>query len=322
MGLHPIIRLPLLMSLTLVVTLVPFFLGAEPASSMALLFLIAMTATLLAVLVIFARGLQEDLEGTDAVATLEPTPRQRLGCLVVSLVSACIVFYLFRLVFQDTLPWYGFFTGAGLAQVSLGQSLNAWISFSIVLYSGFLWGHLFCFGHAASGVVCHWARNVEVDLLDIEPYQLVAFQPMRFLLVLMSMLSLAIASFLVLRSSLPEENLTEWVSIMVIGFVVLGVWITEPVFVMRDRIQETKERELELLVKAIKGDRSVLSESQISHMQNEFAGPDLLAYEQRIRNVWEWPVQGFVQRILLYVLLPPLAWVLAALVERLLDSVL
>ena len=45
-----------------------------------------------------------------------------------------------------------------------------------------------------------------------------------------------------------------------------------------------------------------------------------MMYEQYVKDIWEWPIQGYVQRLVFYVLLPPLAWVLAALVEQIVDS--
>ena len=81
-------------------------------------------------------------------------------------------------------------------------------------------------------------------------------------------------------------------------------------------------RAAELIGKAIAGDRSVLTNSRIRANKREFQMPDLLYYQDRIQSVWEWPLHTHVRRIAFYVILPPLAWVLAALVETLVGTVL
>ena len=49
----------------------------------------------------------------------------------------------------------------------------------------------------------------------------------------------------------------------------------------------------------------------------------LLAFRREIMHVSEWPFDiGLLARLLLYLILPPLTWVGAALIENLVDSVL
>ena len=89
---------------------------------------------------------------------------------------------------------------------------------------------------------------------------------------------------------------------------------------MQRRIASAKHQELLAIREALAGRREALELSQIAGVADEFKTPDLMAYEQQIKNIWEWPIQSYVQRILLYVLLPPLAWILAALVEQIVDT--
>ncbi len=109
---------------------------------------------------------------------------------------------------------------------------------------------------------------------------------------------------------------------IVLVILALGIPFGRPALLVRSRIRATKEAELAAVRRALAGDRSALDATSIRHLAGEFTAPDLLSYEQRIQQIWEWPIQGSVQRILLYVMLPPLAWVLAALVERLVDMAL
>ena len=69
---------------------------------------------------------------------------------------------------------------------------------------------------------------------------------------------------------------------------------------------------------------------EIGHHSEVLADPDgparvdrLLAYRERIRAIPEWPFGvGAAPRAVLYVALPLLSWIAAALVERSLDAVL
>ena len=102
----------------------------------------------------------------------------------------------------------------------------------------------------------------------------------------------------------------------------LGISFVRPVLLVRNRVKAAKTAELRAVRAALMGDRSGLTVTSIGRFADEFSAPDLLSYQQRVEQIWEWPVQSSLQRILLYVMLPPLAWVLAALIERLLDMAL
>ncbi|XOV86694.1 MAG: hypothetical protein ACFHX7_17200 [Pseudomonadota bacterium] len=45
-------------------------------------------------------------------------------------------------------------------------------------------------------------------------------------------------------------------------------------------------------------------------------------YEDRIKNIWEWPFEAHIRRLVIFVLLPPLTWILAAAVEILFENFL
>ena len=45
-------------------------------------------------------------------------------------------------------------------------------------------------------------------------------------------------------------------------------------------------------------------------------------YEDRVKNIWEWPIEAHIRRLVIFGLLPPLTWVLAAAVEVVFESVL
>ena len=67
---------------------------------------------------------------------------------------------------------------------------------------------------------------------------------------------------------------------------------------------------------------SPLTDSELGDAAVEFKLPDLMYYEDRVVNIWEWPVQRHRQKLIVYTMIPPSAWIMAALVERMLDTVL
>ena len=74
--------------------------------------------------------------------------------------------------------------------------------------------------------------------------------------------------------------------------------------------------------RALPGDRDGLRASAFGPELNTFTAADLMYYEDRIRAVWEWPFEAHIRRLVIFGLLPPLTWVLAALVEIVFESAL
>ncbi len=96
----------------------------------------------------------------------------------------------------------------------------------------------------------------------------------------------------------------------------LGAALYLPLSGARDGIRAAKQAELDRIDTDLGQHRDVLAGAQ---------GPDrvdrLMAYRERIRAVPEWPFGvGAAPRALLYVALPLLSWIAAALVERFLDA--
>ena len=54
----------------------------------------------------------------------------------------------------------------------------------------------------------------------------------------------------------------------------------------------------------------------------DFSPADLMYYVDRVKNIWEWPIEAHIRRLVIFGLLPPLTWVLAAAVEVVFESVL
>ena len=66
----------------------------------------------------------------------------------------------------------------------------------------------------------------------------------------------------------------------------------------------------------------ILPHSQFGDRLKHFTPADLMFYEDRIKAIWEWPFEAHVRRLVIFGLLPPLTWVLAALVEIMFETML
>jgi hypothetical protein len=203
---------------------------------------------------------------------------------------------------------------------SAGAVINQWLLVLGLLLSGVLIVYSFAFSLRQIRVFSRWAATVNIDLIHTEELQVFSLQPLRYLLITVLFASLNIIIYQIFAElNLADQAFTAQVPLVLI-MMLCGLPFLQPARIVRRRIADSKNREIKAVREALAGNRSALENSQISHFADEFKAPDLMAYEQQIKNIWEWPIQGYVQRILLYVLLPPLAWVLAALVEQIVDT--
>lgn len=317
------IRLPLITLICLLLLGVPWLLGVDAGSVVSSFFLIVLCGSLLAIFVILARGAQQDLsEYSSEPLLLRESPALRLQTAVALLGGFLMVSGFGKIFEDDWFRWTDVFSAAEYARVGAGYAIIGWVVSLTPFLIGIIAVHLFAFLRFQSKVFCALVDEAQIDLLHMEQYEAFALQPMRYLLLLVILISIGIMSYLVLSVTLPEEVMIQFLELVFLFFLVPAVFVMRPVFRLRRRIRNAKRQELETVREALAGNRQVLASSCIAHMADEFNGPDLMVYEQRILGIWEWPVQGLVQRIVLYVLLPPLAWVLAALVERMIDAML
>ena len=98
-----------------------------------------------------------------------------------------------------------------------------------------------------------------------------------------------------------------WVVLIIVSFY--------PLLTLKSRIAVSKAMEITVIRNALKGDFSGVESSQFGQQLKEFTPADLMFYEDRVKNIWEWPVEAHIRRVLFFGLLPPLTWVLAAGVE-------
>jgi hypothetical protein len=112
------------------------------------------------------------------------------------------------------------------------------------------------------------------------------------------------------------------------SFFMMSVWLflvlvsLLPLLILRSRTAVAKKLEISMIRRALKGDKSDLSGSQFGERLASFDPADLMYYEDRIKSIWEWPFEAHIRRLVLFGLLPPLTWVLAAAVEVIFETML
>jgi len=101
----------------------------------------------------------------------------------------------------------------------------------------------------------------------------------------------------------------------------LGIFgMAAPLSGLRRRIRERKQAELQGLDRAILGERGALAQTTLADEADRLSQVDLLRYRREVASVREWRFDGAVGlRFALYLALPILSWVAAALVERTVD---
>lgn len=94
-----------------------------------------------------------------------------------------------------------------------------------------------------------------------------------------------------------------------------------PLTAIRSRIHKEKADESQRITDAINGNRTALLDSYISDEAQTIPRSNMIVYRDLVERANEWPItDNNMHRIGLYIIIPLLAWVGAALVERLVDS--
>jgi len=112
------------------------------------------------------------------------------------------------------------------------------------------------------------------------------------------------------------------VSLAITGPIAIALLVL-PMYRVRMRIGEEKDRELNRIQVAMHGNHEALSDSPISRDAATISFTGLILYLQMVQDISEWPLDfPVVVRLSLYIVIPLLTWFGAALAERLVDLVI
>ena len=159
------------------------------------------------------------------------------------------------------------------------------------------------------------ASHFEIDLLAPEIHTVLSNPLIRFVVLGMAGFSLLV----VIHEAAPYPSLQA--RVVQVGLLAGLAWATLilvsliPVFRMKARVSAIKRAEIDLVRQALRGAPPPGATTQFGAPVAQFGIGDLMVYEERLKQVWEWPIRAHIRRLLLVGLLPPLTWVLAAAVE-------
>lgn len=175
---------------------------------------------------------------------------------------------------------------------------------------------LWCLVAALLSVRFHVARSfnrfsqqVPVDIF--EPTSLRPFAQTGLIDVLIISGGMIISTFQSLDFTFRPDNYVNAMAVAIPSMLFLALY---PMWTIHKRMVDDRQRQLEELNHLIERAPRALEQSEMQSLEL------LLQRRERVQSAHTWPIDlGIVQRFLFYVIIPPLAWIGAALVEALID---
>ncbi|MBV1905391.1 MAG: hypothetical protein KUG75_04885 [Pseudomonadales bacterium] len=199
-----------------------------------------------------------------------------------------------------------------LPYIVLGALCFTIVGICIVRVTTFLWRQTRLF--------LELADTVKIDLLRAEDLAVFANQPLRTMIG-----TIVLMSSMLTVGDIDGELGTSYYTVGIpLQCVMLlsTIIVSPPIWFLRKRVRKAKRNELSKIRNAILGDPQALIGSRIEIHKDDFKLPDMLYYEDRIKAVWEWPFHAHVRRMAFYLIIPPAAWLMSALVEIMVDNIL
>tara|TARA_R110002072_G_scaffold20841_3_gene75150 strand:- start:20684 stop:21643 length:960 start_codon:yes stop_codon:yes gene_type:complete len=301
LGLSSFLLLALISVVSLVISRVP-----NPSLYPSTIAFVAIISFFLVLYLEMARGWYHDLlqvlEFDDALidvrSILEPSAKIRWLEIGLGFVCALIniqINELIRIEFEFVL-----FVAVGLY----------WLEYLLVIFCiDVFFRQLLCLNE-----VC---LRIRISLLEADQYAVLANPMLRFLRLYIFGLCIIFASYTVFTSGELAFSvlLILMMPFYLPGLVMLGLFML-PYNRFKHRIHVAKTLELNHVHRAlVKGDKAHLSSTLIGEDAEKVSRIDLLYYEERISNIKELPFTDRIRSMLLFGVLPPLTWVIAALIE-------
>ena len=203
------------------------------------------------------------------------------------------------------------FEPAGILAAGLGVFVQAYVlSMVYALIAGLALGGYF---QGLYYLLC-MAREISIDILNAEAYSGVTMSP-AVLFVVSSVLFTVLGLVWLVSDPFRDASFIQaWTMLLLAGFFLILLVSMYPMLVLRNRIAEEVSRERDLLVTAIRGQVDALGASRLA--EPGMTRAELMMCLSLVNTVSEWPVSAQVKKILLFGVIPPVAWSLAAIVEN------
>ena len=145
-------------------------------------------------------------------------------------------------------------------------------------------------------------REMDVDLYNLDNLQAISNPGVRALLLTALLIStLPVVAHL---DNFEDAAVYSVTFAVVLIFSPVFFFYFRPVWMVRNKIKQAKQLTLNAL------------DEQLRHAGD--AGTDLMTRRMFVETRMEWPIGGNIQKMVVFGLLPPLTWVMAAAVENLL----
>jgi len=161
-------------------------------------------------------------------------------------------------------------------------------------------------------------HHTRIDLLDISVLAPYAFAGIAVLVLFAGSYTLvpiaAVDSMQLLMPALRS---------LLVSLPVAMIGILLPILGVHYNLRATKAAEIARVTRAISGDRSALAGTRLADESASVPVSNLVLYRQTVGAISEWPLDGVgAVRMVVIVIVPMLAWIAGALVDRILDKVL
>jgi len=166
----------------------------------------------------------------------------------------------------------------------------------------------------------HITREIRIDLLNAEFYSSLANSMVRHVGLYIFGVCIIALSYIVFTEG--ELGAGEMMVLMMPwylpGMIIISLYLL-PYNQFRRRMHLSKQQELNSIGAALRGNQAALSHSLLKNEEQPTI-INLLYYQDRIRNIREWPFTDRIRALVLFGVLPPLTWVIAALIEIMIES--
>ena len=139
-----------------------------------------------------------------------------------------------------------------------GPVLNLWFQFAGIFVFGVVAVHLVEFCRRQVKAFCSWAGEIDIDLLDIERYQVFTIQPLRYLLITVIFISANVIVFRILSFTNPTFGLLAVQLPLMIAMLAFAYYVAKPIIILRNKIKQAKANEIDVIRRALAGDRNKL----------------------------------------------------------------
>lgn len=246
----------------------------------------------------------------ESVKQLRPTTRILLLSILFALMVDYSIFPVINAMTLDITIAESF-----SAIHSSGVVLNV-IQYPLELVNALALGVVISIFITQSSSLIHAARHMKVDLLQLSRYSAIANPFFRLIVVTVALSCLLPPMILFVDDPTFSVAWAFLALASTLGFIPIFLLYAYPILILKNRISEEKQKELDALFRAMEGDDSALESSRIKRHAGTVSVADLLTHRMFIDSLWDLPIASHVQKLVLFGLLPPITWVLAAAIEN------